>query len=89
MTSFYSSRHDRCSIECEIEFFLDLSSQNTYKGYIENISESGCCLITSALLEKEQEIVIKTNIFLPSHSASVCWVEHIEPGQYRVGLNFL
>jgi hypothetical protein len=88
MTSFYSSKHERSSVDCAIEFILDLSTKETFEGFIENISEAGFCLITSTPLEKDQEIIIKTDIFLPSHSAYVCWVEKRDDDLYRVGMKF-
>lgn len=87
MPSFYSSQFDRSIINCTIEFFLDLSSQEIFEGVIDNISEAGICLITSNPLEEGQEIIIKTDIFLPSHSALVCWVKSHETA-YKVGLKF-
>jgi hypothetical protein len=88
MSSFYSSKHDRCPIDCSVEFFLDLSSQQTFEGFIENISESGMCLITTILIDIGQELTINTNIFLPSHTASVCWIEQNDDGSYKYGLKF-
>jgi hypothetical protein len=88
MSSFYSSKHDRCPIDCGVEFFLDLSSKETFEGFIENISESGMCLITTKLIDIGQELTINTNIFLPSHTASVCWIEQNDDGSYKYGLKF-
>lgn len=88
MFSFYSSKHDRCPIDCCIEFFLDLSSQETFDGFIENISEAGMCLITTKHLDIGQDLTINTNIFLPSHAASVCWIEQNDDGSYKYGLKF-
>ena len=88
MFSFYSSKHDRCPIDCGVEFFLDLSSQETYEGFIENISESGMCLITTKHLDTGQDLTINTHIFLPSNAASVCWIEQNEDGSYKYGLKF-
>jgi len=88
MSSFYSSKHDRCPIDCSVEFCLDLSSQETFEGFIENISESGMCLITTKLLDIGQDLTINTNIFLPSHAASVCWIEQNDDGSYKYGLKF-
>jgi hypothetical protein len=87
MPSFYSSQFDRSIINCTIEYFLDLSSQETFEGVIDNISEAGICLITPIQLEEGQEIIIKTDIFLPSHSAQVCWIKKHEDA-YKVGLKF-
>ena len=86
-SSFYSSQHDRSSIDCTVEYFLDLSSQETFEGVIDNISEAGLCLITSNKLEEGQEITIRTDIFLPSHSAVVCWSKRLED-RYKIGLKF-
>lgn len=88
MSSFYSSKHDRCPIDCSVEFCLDLSSQETFDGFIENISESGMCLITTKHLDIGQALTINTNIFLPSHTASVCWIEQNNDGSYKFGLKF-
>lgn len=88
MSSFYSSKHDRCPIDCSVEFCLDLSSQETFDGFIENISESGMCLITTKHLDIGQVLTINTNIFLPSHTASVCWIEQNNDGSYKFGLKF-
>lgn len=88
MSSFYSSKHDRCPIDCSVEFCLDLSSQETFEGFIENISESGMCLITTKHLDIGQYLTINTNFFLPSHTASVCWTEQNDDGSYKYGLKF-
>lgn len=88
MSSFYSSKHDRSPIDCSVEFSLDLFSQETFEGFIENISESGMCLITTKRLDTGQNITINTNIFLPSHTASVCWIEQNDDGSYKYGLKF-
>jgi hypothetical protein len=88
MSSFYSSKHDRCPIDCNVEFCLDLFSQDTFNGFIENISESGMCLITTKLLDIGQELTINTNIFLPSHTATICWIEQNDDGSYKFGLKF-
>jgi hypothetical protein len=89
MSSFYSSRHERSSIDCSVEFFLDLSSQELFDGFIENISESGFCLFTRKHLPVGQEITIRTNIFLRSPSAAVCWIEDSEDGVFKIGMKFV
>jgi len=88
MTSFYSSKYERSYVDCTVEFFLDLSSKELYEGFIENHSEAGFCLITSEPLKKGQEITLKTDIYLPSHSAYVCWVEQRDDGSYKTGMKF-
>jgi len=59
-----------------------------FEGTIDNISESGMCLLTPHSLTEGQEITVKSLLFLPSQTAVVCWVEPQDNG-YRVGLRFL
>ena len=88
MALFYSSRHGRSYMNCSIEYVLDpFNADETYEGIIENISESGFCLITPTPLKEGQEIMIKSLIYLPSQTATVCWVKQ-EDDVYRVGLKF-
>ncbi len=59
-----------------------------FEGTIDNISESGMCIVTSEALTEGQEITIKSLLFLPSQTAVVCWVEPRD-NSYKVGLKFL
>jgi hypothetical protein len=72
-----------------VEYVLDpFNADEVFEGTIDNISESGMCLLTSQSLTEGQEITIKSLLFLPSQTAVVCWVE---PGdnEYKIGLKFL
>ncbi len=89
MALFYSARHGRSYMNCSIEYVLDpFNADETHEGIIENISESGFCLITPTPLKEGQEIIIKSLIYLPSQTASVCWVKQ-EDDVYRVGMKFI
>ncbi len=89
MSLFYSARHDRCHLNTSVEYVLDpFSSEEVYEGVIENISESGMCLIVSHQLQEGQEITIRTLMFLPSQTAAVCWIEPHDD-LYRAGLKFI
>jgi hypothetical protein len=89
MSLFYSAKHGRCNLQCSVEFVLDpFSPDDTYKGVIENISESGFCLITHHPLVEGQEITIKSLIYLPAEAATVCWVK-FEDDFYTAGMRFL
>lgn len=88
MSSFYSTHHDRSDVNFTIEYFLDVASNEIHEGKIENISEKGLCLITSTFLKEDDVITIRDEIFLPSHTAKVCWVFQYE-NLYKVGLTFI
>jgi hypothetical protein len=88
MSLFYSSKHDRCYVNSPVEYVLDpFNTNEVFEGTIDNISESGMCLVTSKSLTEGQEITIKSLLFLPSQTAVVCWVKPQDDG-YRVGLKF-
>ena len=88
MSLFYSAKHDRCYMNSSVEYVLDpFNADEIFEGTIENISESGMCLLTSHALTEGQEITIKSLLFLPSQTAVVCWTETQDDG-YRVGLKF-
>jgi hypothetical protein len=89
MPLFYSAKHDRCYVNSPVEYVLDpFNADEIFEGTIDNISESGMCLVTSQSLTEGQEITIKSLLFLPSQTAVVCWIEHEDNG-YKVGLKFL
>ena len=89
MSLFYSAKHGRSVVNCAIEYVLDpLNPEEGFQGVIENISESGFCLLTSQALDIGQEITIKSLLYLPSSAARVCWVKTEEKG-YRAGLEFI
>ena len=89
MSLFYSAKHDRCYVNSPVEYMLDpLNADEIFEGTIDNISESGMCLVTSKALTEGQEITIKSLLFLPSQTAVVCWVEP-QDGSYKVGLKFV
>jgi hypothetical protein len=89
MSLFYSAKHDRCYVNSPLEYVLDpFNADEIFEGTIDNISESGMCLVTSQSLTEGQEITIKSLLFLPSQTAVVCWVEPADNG-YKVGLKFL
>jgi hypothetical protein len=88
MSLFYSAKHDRCYMNSSVEYVLDpFNTDEIFEGTIDNISESGMCLLTSHPLTEGQEITIKSLLFLPSQTAVVCWTEPQNDG-YRVGLKF-
>ena len=89
MSLFYSARHDRSNVNLKIEFVLDpFNPDDDFEGMVENISETGFCLITSVPLKEGQEITIKSLVYLPSQVAVVCWAQPHEEG-CRCGLKFV
>ncbi len=88
MTSFYTNKYERVFLDCRIEFFLDLMSDETFEGIIDNISEAGFCLITSTPLHEGQEITIRSLMYFPSQTAKVCWIKP-EKDVYRLGMKFM
>ncbi len=89
MTSFYTNKYERVFLDCKIDFVLDLITDEIFEGIIDNISESGLCLITSKLLDQGQEIIIRSLIYLPSQTAAVCWIKPHDDVSYKVGLKFI
>ena len=88
MTSFYINKYERVFLDCRIEFVLDLMSDETFEGIIDNISEAGFCLITSTPLHEGQEITIRSLMYFPSQTAKVCWIKP-EEDVYRLGMKFI
>jgi hypothetical protein len=89
MSLFYSARHDRTNVNLSIDFVFDpFDAADDHKGIVENISETGFCLITSVPIEEGQEITIKSLVYLPSQNAVACWVEKHE-GRYKAGFRFV
>jgi len=89
MSLFYSAKHDRCYVNSPVEYVLaPFNVDEIFEGTIDNISESGMCLVISQPLSEGQEITIKSLLFLPSQTAVVCWIEP-QDDSYRVGLKFV
>jgi PilZ domain-containing protein len=73
-----------------LEYNLNPSTDcRTFIGFTVNISDSGLCIKTSKLLDIGQKIIIKSLLFTISRQAVVCWVEHLDDGFYKVGLEFV
>ena len=68
--------------------FMPPENQKTFDAAITNISESGLCLVTAALLKDGQKIIIKNNAQLSEKTATVRWSQHYEEQFYKVGLEF-
>jgi hypothetical protein len=72
-----------------LEYYLNSSADNGSSiGFTINISDSGMCIKTPKLLDLDQIIIIKSLIFTVSKKAVVRWVEQLEDGFYKVGLEF-
>ncbi len=73
-----------------LEYNLNPSTDcGTFIGFTVNISDSGLCIKTSKLLDIGQKIIIKSLLFTISRKAVVRWVEHLDDGFYKVGLEFV
>lgn len=72
-----------------LEYSLNPSIDcGTFIGFTINISDSGLCIKTPKLLDLGQKIIIKSLLFTVSRTAVVRWVERLEDGFYKVGLEF-
>jgi hypothetical protein len=89
-SSFERRKHYRHDLHemMKIEYALGPFVSEIYEGLLLNISTSGLCLLISDNLDIGQEIVIKSNINLPSQTARIEWIKKMDQAQYKVGLLF-
>ena len=69
-----------------VEYTVRSSEEDTFSGFITNISASGLCLLTSNSLESESEIRLRDNRHIPFQTGKVLWVQEVNQRQYKVGL---
>jgi hypothetical protein len=68
-----------------------LHPDTTYKiflGFTYDFNDSGFSLYTTKLLEKGQEIIVRSSFPYTCRKAVVCWVEQYDSFYYKVGLEF-
>ena len=58
-------------------------------GIIFDISKTGMSILTTAQLKEDQKILIKGEISVPSHTATVRWIKQYYNLYYKVGLKFI
>ncbi len=89
-SSFERRKHYRHDFHemMKIEYVLGPFVSEIYEGLLLNISTSGLGLLISDNLDIGQEIVINSNINLPSQTARVEWIKKMDQAQYKVGLLF-
>jgi hypothetical protein len=60
-----------------------------YVGYTLNLSDTGMCIYTSAVLQSGQEVILKSDDPQLYRKATVRWVERYDSFFYKVGLEFI
>ena len=60
-----------------------------YVGYTLNISDTGMCIYTSAVLKTGQELILKSDEPRLYKKAAVRWVDRYDSYFYKVGLEFV
>jgi len=82
-------RHGRRNYENTIHYCLNpRSDEGLLIGYGIDISEFGISMVTSYLLQKGQEITIKSSLPVAHRSAIVRWIKKHKENWYQVGLEF-
>jgi hypothetical protein len=73
-----------------VEYVLNpKANMGIFIGFVMNLSGSGLCLKTPKLLEKGENIIIKSLLFTTSRLAVVRWIHREDSTYYQVGLEFL
>jgi DNA-directed RNA polymerase subunit E'/Rpb7 len=71
-----------------MDYALDPFNTEIFEGFVVNISNVGLCLLISNILDIGQEIILKSDIDVPSQTARVEWIEKVNEKHYKVGLIF-
>jgi c-di-GMP-binding flagellar brake protein YcgR len=89
--SFERRKHPRYEVHegMKIECSFDLLETGIFEAEVVNISDSGISLLTKDRLAIGQEIIIKDDISIPSHTAQVEWIENCNARHYKIGLIFM
>lgn len=83
-------KHSRNHVVHPVEYVVGSFTQaQPHDGVVENLSQSGICLITKRSLVQGEEISIINNSSLSSKVASVRWSQNFHSLYYRVGLEFI
>ncbi len=73
-----------------LEFVLHPdTAYEIYVGYTLNLSDTGMCIYTSAVLMTGQELILKSDEPRFYKKAAVRWVERYDSFFYKVGLEFI
>jgi hypothetical protein len=80
-----SIRHD-FAIRVAIKYSVELSEGSMNDGFLANKSSSGLCLFTSKPHNTGEEIIFKSNTYIPFQRAQVRWVDEVNKKWYAVGL---
>jgi hypothetical protein len=83
-------KYSRDHVVHPVEYIIaSFTQEQPYDGVVENLSQSGLCLITKRSLIQGEEITILNNSSLSSKVASVRWSQNLHNLYYRVGLEFI
>jgi len=69
-----------------VEYTIQTSGENILSGLITNISASGLCFLTRNSLEKDAELHLRENRYIPFRTAKVLWIQEVDGKRFQVGL---
>ncbi|MEW6109690.1 MAG: PilZ domain-containing protein [Nitrospirota bacterium] len=64
----------------------DKNTEEIFHGHILNISESGICMFTTNILNKDEKITIKNNLPISYNSGNVRWVKKFGSNIFKSGV---
>ncbi|TAN40147.1 MAG: PilZ domain-containing protein [Nitrospirae bacterium] len=91
--SFAEMRKDvRCPFLTTVGYVCDgEGDRNVFSGVSVNMSQSGICLylFESPCLREGQNISFASDILVKSRKGTIRWINKVENGFYKVGLQFV
>lgn len=70
-----------------IEWSFCPFDDESFEGFVSNISESGMCLLVSRPLIEGQEITLRDDVY-GCRTAIIKWIEKVDEGSYKAGVIF-
>ncbi len=84
----HTRRHERYPFSRAIEYAPESEQKRILTGYAVNLSESGICFASSSMLEKGEEIWIRTRLPNAHQTGTVIWNAKIGETLYKAGVRF-
>ena len=84
-------RHKRINYKAGIEVIS--GARKNDEAHTLDISSGGLCFVSKNPLETDSEVILKLRLFTnnaPIHiRGRVAWIKNIDPGQYKIGIEFV
>ena len=81
-------RTERYDFPSTIEYMLEESTREVFKGVTINISDSGLSIYAFSPLSEGQRIIITSILPVNQQSATIRWVKKEDESMYKIGLTF-